>query len=66
MRAVDKGKRSTNQIGAMSEAAIVARFIQLGYTALMPYGGKQRYDLVIENDRIMSYRGTIHEATRKG
>ena len=50
MLAVNKSKRSTNQIGTISEAAIVARFIQLGYTVLTPYGGKQRYDLVIENN----------------
>jgi len=50
MISTERSKRTTNQIGTISEAAIVARFVQLGYMVLMPYGGKQRYDLVIEND----------------
>lgn len=50
MVSTEQSKRTTNQIGIISEAAIVARFVQLGYMVLMPYGGKQRYDLVIEND----------------
>jgi PD-(D/E)XK endonuclease len=44
-----KGKRTTNSIGEISEAAIIARFLQLGYVVLTPYGGNQRYDLVIED-----------------
>src|SRR5215831_8523425 len=44
-----KGKRSSNSIGEISEAAIIARFLQLGYVVLTPYGGNQRYDLVIED-----------------
>jgi PD-(D/E)XK endonuclease len=44
-----KGKRTTNSIGEISEAAIIARFLQLGYVVLTVYGGNQRYDLVIED-----------------
>src|SRR5260370_23904182 len=44
-----KGKRDTNSIGDISEAAIITRFVQLGYVVLTPYGGNQRYDLVIED-----------------
>lgn len=44
-----KGKRDTNKVGEISEAAIIARFLQLGYVVLTPYGGNQRYDLVIED-----------------
>src|SRR5213080_1190564 len=36
-------------IGEISEAAIITRFLQLGYVVLTPYGGNQRYDLVIED-----------------
>jgi hypothetical protein len=44
-----KGKRTTNSIGDLSEAAIITRFLQLGYVVLTPYRGNRRYDLVIED-----------------
>jgi PD-(D/E)XK endonuclease len=44
-----KGNRDTNSIGDISESAIVTRFLQLGYVVLIPYGGNQRYDLIIED-----------------
>lgn len=49
MGLLGKGKRSTNSIGDISEAAIITRFLQLGYVVLTVYGGNQRYDLVIED-----------------
>jgi hypothetical protein len=42
-------RRDTNRIGEISESAIITRFLQLGYVVLTPYGGNQRYDLVIED-----------------
>src|SRR5437667_668817 len=42
-------RRDTNRIGAISESAIITRFLQCGYVVLTPYGGNQRYDLVIED-----------------
>ncbi|GHO77110.1 hypothetical protein KSD_48810 [Ktedonobacter sp. SOSP1-85] len=44
-----RDKRTTNSIGNISEAAIITRFLQLGYVVLIPNGRKQRYDLVIED-----------------
>ena len=44
-----KGKRTTNSIGEITESAIIARFLQLGYVVLTVYGGNQRYDLLIED-----------------
>lgn len=44
-----KSKRDTNRVGEISESAIITRFLQLGYVVLTPYGGNQRYDLVIED-----------------
>lgn len=44
-----KNMRDTNSIGTISEAAITARLLQLGYTVFKPYGEKQRYDLIIED-----------------
>ena len=49
MELIGKGKRDTNAIGDISESAIITRFLQLGYVVLTPYGGNQRYDLVIED-----------------
>ena len=49
MGLLGKSKRDTNSIGDISESAIITRFLQLGYVVLTPYGGNQRYDLVIED-----------------
>ena len=49
MGLLGKGKRSSHSIGDISESAIIARFLQLGYIVLTVYGGNQRYDLVIED-----------------
>ena len=51
-----KVKRDTNMIGEISEAAIITKFLQLGYTVLTPYGGNQRYDLVIEDSEGQIWR----------
>ncbi len=51
-----KGNRDTNSIGEISEAAIITRFLQLGYVVLTPYGGNQRYDLIIEDADGQSWR----------
>ncbi len=44
-----KEKRDTNRIGEISELAITTRFLQLGYGVFVPYGGNQRYDLLVED-----------------
>lgn len=49
MGLLGRGKKDTNTIGDISEAAIITRFLQLGYVVLTPYGGNHRYDLVIED-----------------
>ena len=46
------------------DTAIITRFLQLGYIVLTPYGGNQRYDLVIEDAdgqfwRIQCKTGTL-------
>ncbi len=66
MGLLGKGKRDTNWVGEISEAAIITRFLQLGYVVLTPYGGNQRYDLVIEDAeghfwRIQCKTGRIDE-----
>ncbi|HJT55162.1 MAG TPA: group I intron-associated PD-(D/E)XK endonuclease [Ktedonobacteraceae bacterium] len=57
---------STNRKGQISESAIMTRFLQCGYVVLTPYGGSQRYDLVIEDAdgqfwRIQCKTGRIDE-----
>jgi hypothetical protein len=61
-----KGNHNTNSIGDISEAAITTRFLQLGYVVLIPYGGNQRYDLIIEDTnktfwRIQCKSGRLHK-----
>lgn len=36
-------------IGEVSEAAVLARLVLLGYPVLLPFGNNQRYDLVFED-----------------
>ena len=49
MALLGKGRSDTNKKGQISEAAIAARLLQAGYVVLAPYGGTQRYDLVVED-----------------
>ena len=42
-------KRDTNRTGEISESAIMTRFLELGYVVFVPYGGNQRYDMVVED-----------------
>jgi len=49
MGLLGKGRHDSNRKGEISESAIITRFLQLGYVVLTPYGGNQRYDLVIED-----------------
>src|SRR5579872_7116210 len=37
------------QLGERSQAHIIARFLEVEYTVLTPYGDSSRYDLVIED-----------------
>ena len=67
MGLLGRDKRDTKGIGEISEAAIITRFLQLGYIVLTPYGGNQRYDLVIEDAegqfwRIQCKTGRIDES----
>ena len=50
MGLLGKARRDTNAIGDISESAIVTRLLQLGYVVLTPFGGNQRYDLMVEDN----------------
>lgn len=51
MKPQGKTGHDTNGIGDISEMQIATRFLQLGYTVFIPYGGGQRADLIIEDVR---------------
>jgi hypothetical protein len=44
-----KPKQNHKAIGEQSEAIIMAKLLEVGYSVLMPFGDNRRYDLVIED-----------------
>ena len=42
-------KQNHKAIGERSEAIIIAKFLEVGYGVLIPFGDNRRYDLVIED-----------------
>lgn len=49
-------KPDNKSIGERSEAIILARLAEVGYTVLIPFGENHRYDLVIEDGDGKFYR----------
>ncbi|MCB9460673.1 MAG: hypothetical protein H6670_13570 [Anaerolineaceae bacterium] len=43
---------NTHRKGDISEAKVLARFVELGYVVLMPFNQGLRYDFVVEKDDI--------------
>ena len=41
---------NTKDVGNVSEAKVIARSIELGYTVLEPFGDNDRYDIVVEDE----------------
>lgn len=46
----NEDKMHTHQIGDIAEAKALSRFVELGYTVLMPFNQGLRYDFVIERE----------------
>jgi hypothetical protein len=46
---MDLSEPTKKQLGERSQAYIIARLLEMGYTVLSPYGDSSRYDLVIED-----------------
>jgi hypothetical protein len=42
---------NNNQIGNISESAIVAKYISLGYIVSIPFGNKENYDIIIDDGK---------------
>ncbi len=40
---------TNKQLGERSQAHVIAKFLEVGYNVLVPYGDSSRYDLVIED-----------------
>ncbi|MBA2676857.1 MAG: hypothetical protein H0U76_00430 [Ktedonobacteraceae bacterium] len=57
-----KPKNNTAQKGEVTESAILARFVQLGYQCLIPWGHDRRYDIAI---KIISKRVFVGQRTTK-
>ncbi len=47
---------TTNHIGNISESAIITRFLQLGSSIFIPYGRKQRCNLLVEDEEGQVWR----------
>ena len=54
-------------VGTRSEAAILLRFIELGYDVLVPHGVNHRYDFVIDQgDRFLRVQCKTGSAPERG
>lgn len=40
--------KNSKAVGELSEAAVLKRVLQLGYSASIPFGNNQRYDLILD------------------
>ena len=47
---IGKPKDNTTRKGEITESAILARLIQLGYRCLIPWGHDNRYDIAIDDE----------------
>jgi hypothetical protein len=47
-------KRNTKAVGDLSEAVVLAELIQAGYKVSLPFGEGQRYDLILDNEGVLS------------
>ena len=48
-RLVFNGKRSTKQLGLVSEAAVLHLFAKAGYVVSLPFGENAPYDMIVED-----------------
>ncbi len=50
------------QLGERAQAHVIAKFLEIGYTVLLPYGDSSRYDLVIEDAERRFWRVQVKTA----
>ena len=46
--------RNTKFVGDVSEAKVIAAFVEAGYSVSIPFGENHRYDLIVERDNVLS------------
>lgn len=45
-------RMNTKDIGLLTEAKVLLKFIEFGYKASIPYGENSRYDLIVDNGKL--------------
>ncbi len=50
------------QLGERAQAHVIAKFLEMGYRVLLPYGDSSRYDLVIEDAEGQFWRVQVKTA----
>jgi hypothetical protein len=54
------------QMGERAQAYVIAKFLEVGYNVLVPYGDSSRYDLVIEDAEGRFWRVQVKTAWIEG
>ena len=54
------------QLGERAQAHVIAKFLEVGYNVLVPYGDSSRYDLVIEDAEGRFWRVQVKTAWIEG
>lgn len=44
---------NTKAIGEITEAKVIARLLELGYSVSVPFGNNQRYDLIVDDGKTL-------------
>ncbi len=63
MNALEPTKK---QLGELAQAHVIAKFLEIGYNVLAPYGDSSRYDLVIEDTEGRFWRVQVKTAWVEG
>jgi len=58
--------RNTKFVGDVSEAKVIAAFVEAGYSVSIPFGENHRYDLVVELGNVLSRVQVKTGRVRKG
>ena len=53
---ISDGLRNTKRVGTISEAAVIMRFVKLGYRVSLPFGESTPYDLIVESPNDTLFR----------
>jgi hypothetical protein len=62
LKRMDHLEPTKKQLGERAQAHVIAKFLEIGYTVLLPYGDSSRYDLVIEDAEGRFWRVQVKSA----